>query len=105
MPFSFSPIIILPVRVIQALFALIVLITLAYAANKWSDWTWSPSEINFLIFAAVWTLLALVYLVLAPMRYERYAHKYGMLFSSSRPLDTNNSFALPFSGCVWSGDA
>ncbi|KAK0112599.1 hypothetical protein ONS95_014342 [Cadophora gregata] len=69
-------ILILPIRAVQALFSIIVLGTLAYAADRLFD---SPSEINFLIFASVWTLLALAYLILAPMKFPQFAHKFAIL--------------------------
>jgi hypothetical protein len=34
----------------------------------------SPSEINFLIFTSLWTLLALIYLTLTSWKLERFAH-------------------------------
>jgi len=34
----------------------------------------SHSEINFLVFSAVWTLLALIYLTLTSWKFERFAH-------------------------------
>lgn len=68
----------LPIRIVQALFAVIVLGVLAYASSNWA-WWWSPSQINFLIFAAVWSLLALAYLTIAPARYPTAAHKFGIL--------------------------
>lgn len=76
---AFNSIIILPLRITQALFALLVLILLAYSSHNWSYYSYSPSSINFLIFVSVWTLLALIYLILAPMRFQRYAHKYAIL--------------------------
>ncbi|KAI9051707.1 hypothetical protein LZ554_004747 [Drepanopeziza brunnea f. sp. 'monogermtubi'] len=76
MAFNYS-ILILPIRAIQAVFSLIVLGVLAYAANHWGGS--SPSSVNFLIFTSVWTLLALIYLILAPARFPAYAHKYGIL--------------------------
>jgi hypothetical protein len=48
------------------------------AANDWA-WYWSPSQINFLIFTSVWTLLALAYLIITPGRFPTAAHKYGIL--------------------------
>lgn len=39
----------------------------------------SPSEVNFIVFAAVWSLLALIYLMLAPLRFERFAHNMAIL--------------------------
>jgi len=69
---------ILPIRVIQAVLAIIVLGLLAYASNSWS-WFWSPSSVNFLIFTSVWTLLVVAYLVIAPMRFPAAAHRFGIL--------------------------
>ncbi|CAD6450376.1 54f7129a-efa7-43ac-b8d1-5305d889ddf7 [Sclerotinia trifoliorum] len=41
----------LPLRIVQAVFAIIVLGLMAYAADDWSYW-WSPDSVNFLVFAA-----------------------------------------------------
>lgn len=46
--------------------------------SDWS-WSWSPDEINFLLFVSVWTILALAYLVIAPVRFATAAHKFGIL--------------------------
>ena len=54
-------------------------------ANWWGNF-WhalSPHQINFLVFASVWTLLALIYLILAPMRFPAAAHKFGILAAES----------------------
>ncbi|KUJ16649.1 uncharacterized protein LY89DRAFT_685552 [Mollisia scopiformis] len=75
---AFIEALILPLRVIQAVFAIIVLGVLAYAANDWAYY-WSPSQVNFLIFTSVWTLLAVAYLVIAPMHFKTAAHKFGIL--------------------------
>lgn len=50
-------------------------------ADWWSKYwhAYSPSEINFLIFASVWSLLALVYLILSPWKFPTAAHKFGIL--------------------------
>jgi len=69
---------IFPIRIVQTVFAIIVLGTEAYASSAWS-WWWSPSSINFLIFTSVWTLLAVAYLIITPTRYPVAAHKYGIL--------------------------
>lgn len=39
----------------------------------------SPSEINFVIFASVWSVLTLIYLVVAPMTFPRAAPQYALL--------------------------
>ncbi|KAG4442556.1 hypothetical protein IFR05_001968 [Cadophora sp. M221] len=75
MGFNYA-ILILPIRVVQAVFAIIVLGSLAYTADKAYK---SPSEVSFLIFASVWTLLALVYLLLAPAKFPQFAHKFAIL--------------------------
>lgn len=71
----------LPLRIAQGLFALVVLGLTSYVANWWSgQWhQFPPSEVNFLIITAVWTLLALAYLVVAPARFHAAAHKSGIL--------------------------
>lgn len=50
-------------------------------AHWWSGYwhSYSPSEVNFLVFVAVWTILALVYLILAPWRFPALAHVYTIL--------------------------
>ena len=47
--------------------------------NDISDYAHSPSQVNFLIFTACWTTLALIYLVLAPTRFPKFAHKFVVL--------------------------
>jgi len=71
----------LPLRIVQGVFAIIVLGLTAYVANWWGGhWhQFSPSEVNFLVFTSVWTLLALAYLIIAPARFATAAHKYGIL--------------------------
>ena len=36
----------------------------------------SPSQVNFLVFTSIWTLLATTYLLLTPMYLPRAAHKF-----------------------------
>jgi hypothetical protein len=69
----------LPLRVTQASLALVILALSAYVSNNWTWGGWSPSSVNFLVFCAVWTLLALVYLVVAPARFPNAAHKLAIL--------------------------
>ncbi|EOD49496.1 hypothetical protein GTA08_BOTSDO00131 [Neofusicoccum parvum] len=77
MAFNFT----LPMRIAQAVFTIVVLGLTAYVCDWWtSHWhANSPAEINFLIFTSVWTILALVYLVVAPARFPVAAHKFGIL--------------------------
>jgi hypothetical protein len=71
----------LPLRVVQGLLAIIILGLTAYVVNDWNLYAYggSPTEVNFTLFCAVWTLLALAYLVVAPVRFETAAHKFGIL--------------------------
>ncbi|KFX97105.1 hypothetical protein O988_05033 [Pseudogymnoascus sp. VKM F-3808] len=71
--------ILFPVRVVQALFAIIVLGLLADVTTNW----YTASEVNFLIFTSVWTLLAVAYLVIAPLTFATAAHKYGILVAEA----------------------
>ncbi|KAF1809377.1 hypothetical protein P152DRAFT_461564 [Eremomyces bilateralis CBS 781.70] len=70
---------ILPLRAAQGVLALLLLGLTAYAASDWADGVWSPSDLNFNVFASVWTLLVLAYLVVAPLRFPKFAHKFGIL--------------------------
>jgi len=67
-----------PLRAVQLLFTIIILGLMAYVVNDWS-WAWSPSQANFLLFCSVWTILALLYLILTPTHYPTAAHKFGIL--------------------------
>jgi len=69
----------LPLRMVQAFFAVIILGLDAYVVHNWSWARWSPSEANFILFCAVWTLLAVAYLVFSPMFVPDAAHKFGVL--------------------------
>ncbi|KAF2397310.1 hypothetical protein EJ06DRAFT_532933 [Trichodelitschia bisporula] len=72
----------LPLRIAQAVLAIIILGLTAYAVNAWNGnghWHWSPAEINYMLFCSIWTILALAYLLIAPVRFETAAHKYGIL--------------------------
>jgi hypothetical protein len=70
----------LPLRIAQGFLALLILILMAYVVDHWSAF-WSPDSANFLLFCAVWTLLAVVYLVLASFRFADHpaGHKFGVL--------------------------
>jgi len=70
MAFNFT----LPLRVAQALLAILVLGLTAYDVS-----IWSPSDTNFLLFCSIWTLLAVAYLVITPGRFPTAAHKFGIL--------------------------
>jgi len=72
----------LPLRAAQGFLAFLVLCLMAFVVSDWhrtSYYTWSPSQAKFFLFTAVWTLLAVVYLTLAPMRFPQAAHKFGIL--------------------------
>jgi hypothetical protein len=87
----------LPLRIAQAIFAIIELGLTAYGnpplqpnslctnfltvIHQWdkSYYYSSPSQANFLLFCSIWTLLALIFLILAPLRFPSLAHKYALL--------------------------
>lgn len=50
--------------------------------HDWSSF-WSPSEANFLLFCSIWTMLALAYLILAPVHFQPAAHKFGILVAEA----------------------
>jgi len=69
----------LPLRIIQGAFAIIELGLTGYVVHRWANGWWSPSEANFLLFCSIWTCLALIYLIVAPLRFQTLAHKYAIL--------------------------
>jgi len=73
-----------PIRVIQGVLAIIVLGLMSYVVDGWDDffWSWGHSTTNFLLFTSVWTILALIYLVLVSFRFADHpaGHKFGVLF-------------------------
>lgn len=72
----------LPLRIVQLFFALLVLALSAYVVSWWNTKTIlaSPGEFDFLIFNGVWTsLIAIPYLTLAPRYFPNLAHKFGIL--------------------------
>ncbi|RMY38768.1 hypothetical protein D0865_13007 [Hortaea werneckii] len=97
-------VVVLGLRISQAILAIIVLGLTAYGAlskpfqtdlqtcsltarntvaNWWSGYwhAMSPSQINFLVFSAVWTILALLYLIVVPWRFSetKLHHKFAIL--------------------------
>ncbi|RFU29533.1 hypothetical protein B7463_g6807, partial [Scytalidium lignicola] len=70
---------ILPVRIVQGVFDIIILGLMAYVVNAWSWDAWSPSEANFMLFCSIWTILALAYLIFSPIHFPTTAHKFGIL--------------------------
>jgi hypothetical protein len=78
---AFLEVAVLPLRVVQALFTIIVLGLTAYIVDAYTNpWaSWSPHSVNFMLFTSIWTLLAVVYLVLTPTRFPRAAHKFAIL--------------------------
>ncbi|KAG9228296.1 membrane-associating domain-containing protein [Amylocarpus encephaloides] len=69
----------IPLRIAQSIFAIIELGLTAYVVNRWAHGWWSPSQANFLLFCSIWTLLVLIYLILAPLKFPRFAHKSAIL--------------------------
>jgi len=72
----------LPLRAAQGFIALLVLCLSAFVVHDWaptSYYTWSPAEAQFMLFTSIWTVLILVYLVLAPLHFPTAAHKFAIL--------------------------
>lgn len=73
----------LPLRAVQAVLAIIILGLTAYAIDKfngaWWNGDWSPGSFRFLLFCSLWTLVALIYLILAPWKFPSAAHKFAIL--------------------------
>ncbi|GAM82615.1 hypothetical protein ANO11243_005970 [Dothideomycetidae sp. 11243] len=66
----------LPIRVVQFVFTIIVL---GLVGNIVNDEYASPSQINFMLFTSIWTFLALIYLVVSQLKFEQFAHKFAIL--------------------------
>ncbi|KAL3417666.1 hypothetical protein PVAG01_10676 [Phlyctema vagabunda] len=69
----------LPLRIAQAICALVVLILSAYVAH-WYDvdtLATSPSQVNFLIFVPAFSFIALLYLELTPRFMAKASHPYA----------------------------
>ncbi|KAF2711018.1 hypothetical protein K504DRAFT_489966 [Pleomassaria siparia CBS 279.74] len=67
---------ILPVRALQTVLSIVVLGLMAYVSSWWtSHWRQlSPAEVNWLVFAPVWTLVALIALVALPWKMPQYTN-------------------------------
>ncbi|KAH7117948.1 hypothetical protein B0J11DRAFT_96126 [Dendryphion nanum] len=61
---------VLPVRSVQAVLSVTVLGLMGYVASWWSShWRqFSPTEVNFMIFAPAWSILALCALTVVPWK-------------------------------------
>lgn len=70
-------------RIVQGILALIVVGTAGYVVNYYREAPpaprKSPSEVNFLIWNFVWTVLALLYLGLAPTYVPNLYHKWAVV--------------------------
>ncbi|KAL1968745.1 hypothetical protein VTN77DRAFT_1571 [Rasamsonia byssochlamydoides] len=72
---------VLPVRLVQAAFAVIVLGLSAYLINlEYNIWWGSTDSVNFMLFNSIWTLLiALPYLALVPIYFAQFSNVYIIL--------------------------
>ncbi|CAD6441359.1 33c71e08-b5a3-437a-865f-1501b296102b [Sclerotinia trifoliorum] len=68
----------LPIRIAQAVFAIVVLGLSGYVSHWYNTdtLTASPSQINFLVFVSVFTLLSILYLEVAPRFMSKASHPY-----------------------------
>ncbi|KAI1083841.1 membrane-associating domain-containing protein [Whalleya microplaca] len=76
-----SNVIILGLRAAQLFFAFIVMGLSAYVANWYNvdTLTSSPSQVNFLLFSSLFTILSVSYLELAPRFAPRVSHPYAAM--------------------------
>lgn len=65
----------LTLRILQAVFAVLVLGSAAYVSSAFA--VGSPSQVNFLIFNSIFTGLVLVYIMVVPWRLPKYYNKFA----------------------------
>ncbi|OBT63216.1 hypothetical protein VE03_07775 [Pseudogymnoascus sp. 23342-1-I1] len=76
---SLATTLLLPVRGAQALFALIVMAMMADATANYWDPPNEVIEVPIVLIFSVWTLLVLIYFVIAPIAFPKAANKYAIL--------------------------
>ncbi|KAI9886063.1 MAG: hypothetical protein M1823_002136 [Watsoniomyces obsoletus] len=72
----------LPLRGLQALFAIIVLGLTGYVSSEIDRivyWASTPSQVSFLIFLSIWTVIAVAVLIALPRFMPRAAHPFALL--------------------------
>ncbi|WYZ37580.1 hypothetical protein EsH8_II_001086 [Colletotrichum jinshuiense] len=69
----------LPLRIVQGVFSLVVLSLSAYIANWYNmdTMTSSPSQINFLVFVPLWSFISIAYLEVVPKFAPRASHPWA----------------------------
>lgn len=72
---------VLPLRIVQVVLSLVVLGLSGYVANWYNvdTLTQSPTQINFLIFAALWSIVSVIYLEVVTKFFPRAAHPWAAL--------------------------
>ncbi|EME47201.1 hypothetical protein DOTSEDRAFT_50652 [Dothistroma septosporum NZE10] len=98
--------VVLGLRITQASFAIIVLGLAAYVVNWWSGY-WhasSPDSMNFLVFCAVWTILALLYLIMVPWRFSETGAHHPIIFTTVEALTMIFWFAGFIAAAVFLSD-
>ncbi|KAI0018595.1 membrane-associating domain-containing protein [Xylariomycetidae sp. FL0641] len=68
-------------HIVAAVFAIIELGLTAYIASYYTNFWWgtSPSNVNFLIFTSIWSLLVLLYVGVVPLYMTSLFHKLAAL--------------------------
>ncbi|KAI9834508.1 MAG: hypothetical protein M1826_002662 [Phylliscum demangeonii] len=72
----------LPLRALKLLLALIILGLTGYAAHFYDNinyFSTSPSQVNFLIFLSIWTILVIIFLTVIPRFAPSLAHGFILL--------------------------
>ncbi|KAK2629302.1 hypothetical protein QTJ16_000122 [Diplocarpon rosae] len=79
----------LPIRIAQAVFALLTMSLSGYVAHWYNNETLtaSPSQVNFLIFVSLWSFISIAYLELSPRFMAKASNPYiHLAFSATTTL-------------------
>jgi len=96
----------LSLRAVQALLTILVLGLTAYVANWWGGY-WNagaPSQVAFLLFCSVFTIITLTYLIVVPMRFAETKANHAYVVAGVEGLTMIFWFAGFLALAVWLGN-
>lgn len=79
----------------------------AFAVANWWSGYWhatAPAQVSFLIFCAVWSLLALIFLIVVPLRFSETKANHKFAVAGAEFLTMLFWFAGFIALAVWLGD-